>query len=129
MRLTFAQFKESIEREAFTCAATADSMTVAAEPEKSSKFIAAAALAIHDKGATWCIQHPKAFQSEVIKYLGWAVRIALMFSGGGTFVVIARVLLPIIIEVLHRQFSVCGVSSVANDFARMETEARRVLKG
>jgi hypothetical protein len=127
--MTFDSFKREILSESLVCGSAADSMTVAVESKKTTKLIAAAALVVHDKGPQWAIDNPDEFQDSMFKYLGWAVRVALMFVPGGVFVTLARILVPVIIEVLRRQFSSMSATAVAVDFDCMATEARRILKG
>lgn len=127
--MTFDGFKREVLAASLVCGRPESSMLVAMESRRSSRLIAAAALVVRDKGAQWVIDNPDAFQKRLFKYLGWIASLALMFGGGGPLIVIARLLIPIIVEVLQRQFSVAGASSMSIDFDAMAGEARRVLKG
>jgi hypothetical protein len=124
--VTFDGFKREVLAASLVCGRAEGAMLVAMEPRRSSRLIAAAALVVRDKGAQWVID---AFRKRLFKYLGWIASLALMFGGGGPLIVIARLLIPIIVEVLQRQFSVAGASSMSIDFDAMAGEARRVLKG
>ena len=127
--MNFRDFEQEVLSASLVCGSPDDAMLVAIENKRSSKLIAAAALVVRDRGPAWAIDNPKAFRKEMFKYLGWLASLALMFAGGGPFVVVARVLIPVILDVLQRRFAVAGAVGMSSEFDAMADDARRILKG
>jgi len=127
--MTFDQYRNEILTQSLICGTPADCTAMEDNYDQSNKLIAASALVIQDKGWQWAIDNPKAFRTAIFKYLGWAARIALVFTPASPWVVIARFLIPVIIEVLQRQYAVNQYGSATVDFDVMATHARRILKG
>lgn len=126
--MNFEEFKDAVTRDAYTCGARSATRVLLDRDKRGDKLIAAAALVIADKGVAWAVGNRAAFQSEIFKYLGWAARLALLFVGG-PWGLAARLLVPVIIELLRRQFSASGYGAEATAFVAMSDDAKQVLRG
>lgn len=98
---------------------------------KADKVLAAAAIVIADKGPDWCIANPRAFTDLVKANLGTVVRVVLtvvsLLTGGGTWLLLLRTLLPAVLEYLAQRRSVYGSSD--SDLNELRAHARLILEG
>lgn len=107
---------------------------------KARRITAAAALVIAERGEKWCRRNPLAFEAAVLSRLGLVVNIAItilgIFTGGGIWIALAKILIPAVIWFLNDRTSAdsaadlqYGEDSLRGDFSSLTTEANRILKG
>jgi hypothetical protein len=103
---------------------------------KARRITAAAALVIADRGEEWCRRNPQAFEASVLSHLGTIANIAItlfgIFSGGGIWIALAKILIPAVITFLvDRAMTPPGVFGgvLVDDFESLYDEASQIVKG
>lgn len=107
---------------------------------KAKRVTAAAAVVIAERGEEWCRRNPKKFEASVLSRLGIVANIAItilgIFSGGGIWIALVKILIPAVIWFLNDRLSAdsavdmqYGDATLRGDFSSLEHEASQVLKG
>lgn len=132
---TFAEFERDVLRYGFACGYSGrDYAAQRKNPKQTQKVIAAAVCVIEKRGPRWCVENPAQFQRETLQYLTWSGQIVLfvigLFSGGSTWLILARFIVPVIADLLRERYLSRGVfGSVADDWCELARESQTILKG
>ena len=81
------------------------------DQRKSSCVLAAATLCVAEHGVGWCQEDLERFIEDTLSRLGFWVSVVLFFFGGVGFLwIVARIVLPILVDWLveQEQLGVCG---------------------
>lgn len=131
--MNFSTFRNTVRQRAMVCGGRS-SYALMRHRRKSDKVTAAAVLVLRDRGPAWALANPGQFQSEVLQYLGLATRLALfvggLFLGGGSiWLTLARILLPIVRNIVTDKSTSAGFGAAKIEIDGMAVDAHRTLKG
>ena len=126
--LTFQQYRSDVLKQALVCGVD---NVISRDELASDRVLAAAAIVAAEQGVKWCREDLERFIEWTIGRLGFWVSFVLFFVGGtGLFWVLARILLPVIVDWLDEQeeFGVCGASAADPGLAALAAEATAFLE-
>ena len=126
--MKFADLQRDVIFRTLVCAGTADNPIVGHEPD-ANRLLAAATLVINDKGLKACQQADlQDFFDWTINRLGFWVSLGLFLFGGVGFLwLIAKLILPALVDWLNEQDKIFGSNGVEIELPSLAAEAEAYL--